>query len=182
MRHGLRVIMTVMSCCFLYFVEGCESSSLPSNEDGPLAGASIGSQDKGVAKPSTDSPTKEDILPTDLAPIPVFPPLPPEKPAAIEGPEKGYGGGSQGALEPTRIGDSDEDEDERPPAVCGNGIQEVIGKAVGCIYGLYGSTVDPVTGASTLVAFDRSQHGLGYLVGPIGPNVEKVSAIDFSPD
>lgn len=72
-----------------------------------------------------------------------------------------------------------------PNAQCGNGIQEVQARASRqCIYDLYGTTTDGPDGPSSLYFFDKNT-GVGFLIGTIieqAVGVERIGAIDFSPD
>lgn len=106
-----------------------------------------------------------------------IPPLPPA-PIPIG---DGYGGGSQGALQPFNYSNDDDDQ-ETPHGICGNGSQEVLANNNGCPFLLYGVANDDDDGVGTLLAFDVEDRGFASPIGVIDPNIIKnITGIDFSP-
>src|SRR5580658_2167995 len=86
--------------------------------------------------------------PAPIIDMPVALPLNPLVPAPIPG----GGGGSQGAIRPTK----NNNKDHRNPdnrVFCGNGVQEPDGRAQNCPFDIYGTTYDSLSGRSNHVGF-----------------------------
>jgi cysteine-rich repeat protein len=67
-------------------------------------------------------------------------------------------------------------------AICGNGQQQVSTSNPSCPFDIYGTTTDGPEGPSNLVGFNLSNNGEGTIIGVLGPDIERVSAIDFNKD
>lgn len=108
-----------------------------------------------------------------------IPPLPPA-PIPIG---DGYGGGSQGALQPFEYSHDDDDNKETPHGICSNGSQEVLANNNGCPFLLYGVANDSDDDSSTLLAFDLEDGGFVLPIGNIDANIiDNITGIDFSPE
>jgi hypothetical protein len=174
MKNRLNALILLISCCSLILTQGCDSDV--SNQgfvEQPSAKGKVvvevDTEDDAKKAPSTD------LAPEAPTPIPV-----PPAPTPVG---DGYGGGSQGALKPEDLGNSDEDEDDDGPhGVCGNSIQEVLPDTDNCPFDIYGTTTDGANEPSNLYGFNFNDKGIGGLVGQIGPDLERVTSIDFAPD
>lgn len=180
MRHRLHILLALVSCCFL-LNQGCNIDDKTQNQ--PRADNQKDQNNKtsnGDELENTDE--AKETLPTEQAPVnPGIVPPPPPPPPPFIFPIDGKGGGSQGSSKPARTGNKD-DRAQNPDAVCGNGVQEVRNDNPLCPFDIYGSTTDGPEGLSNLVGFNLDDEGIGNIIGVIGPNIERVSAIDFGPD
>jgi hypothetical protein len=161
----------------LIMVTGCRSSKTYDRKEHTESKTNDADSDVPMREPMGDFDQPLLPLPVVLDPGP----LPPAgAPIAIG---DGYGGGSQGALQPFDIHHRDDDHEEfGPNGVCGNGVQEVLPNNNSCPFLLYGVTTNG-SGVSTLVAFELGAAGFSVVIGEIDPTIAThVTAIDFSPD
>ncbi len=189
MRQRLHIILTLWSCCFLYFMQSCTSDKL--SDDRLHTDAKDEGSTGGVIE--TDEP-EEDEDNKPATPVETMPPIdgvimPPEtvgvdgllppQPLIPWGAPFGGGGGGSGR------GNSDEERDhhhkpEEPRGKCGNGVQEVLPGDRECKFRLYGSS-NNTNGSISLYGFHVRDHGEGELVGTITGGLSKVYALDFDP-
>lgn len=163
MMQPLHLIMALVSWSILFTYQGCESDRFKNEPQNNKSSADESENS------SNQAPNPSAIL---------EPPPPPPAPLIV--PNDGNGGGSQGGSKPARTGNKDIRE-PNPDGVCGNGVQEVLQENSLCPFDIYGSTSAGEDFASNLVGFNISDNGVGTVIDAIGPNIERVSAIDFSP-
>jgi hypothetical protein len=117
MRHGLHIIMALMSCCFLCFNTGCRSDI--KTDDQPPTNA----QEKTDNEVPTKTGTKPDPRPvfgdsTSPETVVVETPAIPPAGGPILPPPSGGGGGSQGATKPARTGNPDRRDRQDRERIC----------------------------------------------------------------
>lgn len=112
MRLGLRLLLALMSCCSLMYINGCG----PESQD-ELVVDNTNSVDSASHAGDKANPA---LKPTEQAPL--SPPgTVPARPAVIP-PVGGGGGGSQGAEEHADTGNPDHDPRHLPETICNDGI------------------------------------------------------------
>jgi len=168
-----------LSCFCLLYIIGC-------GHDEPLAP----DEEKAVSKAPSDGKSLHQAPDAEFIP----PPMTPHPPFDGTGgtntgdfgrhnPEQ-YKGGSQGGRRPEHPGNHDEEEEEEgPKGICGNGSKDVLpNEPRPCPYDLYGATT--INGGPSTLVFLNAATGQGSDIAPIlhnGNPLDNVSAIDFSP-
>lgn len=170
------VVSTIL-CCSLLLNSGCQSGSSDEQENPQESNRKSDSDAKGTVEVDDKKDAGEPPVVSGDIPPPI-PPAPGPVPIPVG---DGFGGGSQGAEKPADTGNPDR-KDHGPNGVCGNGEQEVLANNNQCPFDIYGTTSDGPDGPSYLVGFDLENDGIGYTLGQIGPGLQRVTDVDFSPD
>src|SRR5580658_5551438 len=125
----LRLLSTILLSCCILITQGCTDKNEEHQEKDTRADAKDANDNPLVSGEQAPAPLG------DVVDMPVALPLDPLTPAPIPG----GGGGSQGAIRPTKTRNRDH-RDHGNRVYCGNGVQEADGKAQNCPYDIYGTT------------------------------------------
>src|SRR5580658_798733 len=135
----LRLLSTILLSCCILITQGCtDKNESEHQEKDNRADAKDANDNPLVAGEQAPAPVVDGVAVApigDVVDMPVALPLDPLVPAPIPG----GGGGSQGAIRPTKTRNRDH-RDHGNRVYCGNGVQEADGKAQNCPYDIYGTT------------------------------------------